>query len=102
MRPVERMLRRSTAFPPTRRPLPALGGEGFSGGSGQLGYALASYGMGAYLDYVNELSGPPFARIDLGCDGSQPATAQVCGAADTMRLPVPTLDNWENTTSCGS
>ena len=22
------------------------------------------------LDYVNELSGPPFARIDLGCDGS--------------------------------
>jgi hypothetical protein len=80
----------------------AFCGQGFSGGSGQLGYALAHYGMGAYLDYVNELSGPPFARIDLGCDFSQPATAQVCGAADTMRLPTTNLNTWENTTTCGS
>lgn len=26
------------------------------------------YGIGDILDDVNELSGPPFARIDLGCD----------------------------------
>jgi hypothetical protein len=70
-------------------------GEGFSGGSGQLAYALARYGMGDYLDYVNELSGPPFAHIDLGCDGNAPATATVCGDTVTMRLPAM-LDNWEN------
>jgi hypothetical protein len=74
----------------------AFCGEGFSGGSGQLGYALAHYGLGDYLDYVNELSGPPFARIDLGCDGDAPATAMVCGAAVTMQLPGLRLDAWEN------
>lgn len=79
-------------------------GEGFSGGSAQLGYALAQYGQGAYLDYVNELSGPPFARIDLGCDGNAPATATVCGASVTMKLPMK-LDMWTNTAppdACGS
>jgi len=79
-------------------------GQGFSGGSGQLGYALATYGMGAVLDYVNELSGPPFQRIDLGCDGNAPATATVCGASVTMRLPSK-LDGWENIpapNSCGA
>jgi hypothetical protein len=83
----------------------AFCGEGFSGGSGQLGYALAQYGMGDYLDYVNELSGPPFGRIDLGCDGSAPATASVCGATVTMRLPPALLDPWENIKTpltCGS
>jgi hypothetical protein len=78
--------------------------EGFSGGSGQLGYALAHYGLGDYLDYVNELSGPPFARIDLGCDGDAPATATVCGAEVTMRLP-PKVTGWENIAAplaCGS
>jgi hypothetical protein len=47
------------------------------------------------LDYVNELSGPPFARIDLGCDGDAPATATVCGASVTTRLPG-SLNAWEN------
>jgi hypothetical protein len=82
----------------------AFCGEGFSGGSGQLGYALAQYGLADYLDYVNELSGPPFARIDLGCDGDAPATAMVCGATVTMKLPSM-LDTWENIQSplsCGS
>jgi hypothetical protein len=82
----------------------AFCGEGFSGGSGQLGYALAHYGMGSVLDYVNELSGPPFARIDLGCDGDAPATATVCGATVTTRLPGM-LDAWENILpplSCGA
>jgi hypothetical protein len=77
-------------------------GQGMSGGSGQLAYALAHYGMADYLDYVNELSGPPFARIDLGCDSSQPSTAEVCGVADTMRLPSAKLNAWENVTTCGS
>jgi len=82
----------------------AFCGEGFSGGSGQLGYALAHYGLGDVLDYVNELSGPPFARIDLGCDGDAPATAPVCSTDATMRLPAK-LDPWENNVApatCGA
>lgn len=77
-------------------------GEGKSGGSGQLGYALSHYGLGDYLDYVNEWAGPPFARIDLGCDGDAPPTATVCGVPVTMQLPSK-LTNWENMTSssCG-
>jgi hypothetical protein len=73
----------------------AFCGEGFSGGSGQLAYSLAHYGLGDYWDYVNELSGPPFARIDLGCDGNAPATAMVCGDSVTMRLPVANMNMWE-------
>ncbi|MEO8699219.1 MAG: hypothetical protein ABI867_04220 [Kofleriaceae bacterium] len=73
----------------------AFCGEGFSGGSGQLAYALAHYGLGEYFDYVNALSGPPFTRIDLGCDGDAPATATVCGATVTMRLPDK-VGPWEN------
>jgi hypothetical protein len=81
----------------------AFCGQGFSGGSAQLGYALSHYGLDEYLDYVNELSGPPFARIDLGCDHSQPATATVCGAQDTMYYGQNDRQNdWENTTTCGS
>ncbi len=82
----------------------AFCGEGFSGGSGQLGYALAHYGLADYLDYVNELSGPPFARLDLGCDGAAPATATVCGATVTMQLPDK-VGGWENVPApltCGS
>jgi hypothetical protein len=82
----------------------AFCGEGFSGGSGQLGYALAEYQAGDYLDYVNELSGPPFSRIDLGCDGDAPQTATVCGATVQTRLK-DSLTVWENMPpplQCGS
>jgi hypothetical protein len=82
----------------------AFCGQGHSAGSAQLGYALAQYGMGDYFDYVNELSGPPFARIDLGCDGDAPPTATVCGVTDTMQLPGM-LNGWENIASpltCGA
>lgn len=81
---------------------PAFCGQGFSGGSGQLAYALAHYNGAVLLDYVNLLSGPPFARIDLGCDFSKPATAQVCSTTDTTQLPPAKLNAWENTTTCGS
>jgi len=56
------------------------------------------------LDYVNELSGPPFSRIDLGCNGDAPGTTTVCGASVTTRLPGSRLDDWENIQpplSCG-
>jgi hypothetical protein len=84
----------------------AFCGEGFSGGSAQVGYTLSHFGAGDYLDYVNELSGPPFARIDLGCNGDAPATTSVCGVDVTMRLPGDDhLNNWENIPAplaCGS
>ncbi|MGE5181968.1 MAG: hypothetical protein ACM31C_07890 [Acidobacteriota bacterium] len=76
--------------------------QGFSGGAGQVAYALAHYGAGALLDYANLLSGPPFSRIDLGCDYSKPATAQVCSTSTTMQLPAAKLNAWEHTTGCGS
>src|SRR5262249_18362237 len=82
----------------------AFCGEGFSGGSGQLGYSLAPYGMADGYDYVTELAGPPFARIDLGCDGDAPPTATVCGATVTMKLPNM-LNAWERIQApltCGS
>jgi hypothetical protein len=69
--------------------------QGKSGGSGQLGYALSHYGQADILDFVSELAGPPFSRIDLGCDGDAPATAELCGATVTMRLPDK-LTGWEN------
>lgn len=75
---------------------------GKSGGSAQLGYALANYGLASQLDYVIERAGPPFARIDLGCDGNAPPTTTVCGDTVTMRLPSE-LTRWENmTVACGS
>jgi len=82
----------------------AFCGEGFSGGSGQLGYSLAHYGMASVLDYVNELSGPPFSRIDLGCDGDAPPIATVCGATVTMKLPqsVTTWEDIQPPLMCGS
>ncbi|MEO8550194.1 MAG: hypothetical protein ABI678_09470 [Kofleriaceae bacterium] len=82
----------------------AFCGEGHSGGSAQLGYAIAHYGLADYLDYVNEISGPPFARLDLGCDGDAPQTALVCG--DTVRTDLPpSVARWENIAApltCGS
>ena len=75
---------------------------GKSGGSAQLGYALADYGMADKLDYVTERAGPPFARIDLGCDGDAPAMATVCGDPVSMQLPDK-VTAWENmTVACGS
>jgi hypothetical protein len=74
----------------------AFCGQGFSGGTAALGYALADHGLGDRLDYVNELSGPPFGRLDLACDGDAPDTAQVCGASVTTRLPAK-VEDWENT-----
>jgi hypothetical protein len=75
----------------------AFCGEGNSGGSAQLGYALSHYGLADLLDYVNELSGPPFARLDLGCDGNAPPSTMVCGDTVTTRLPSK-VTAWENMT----
>jgi hypothetical protein len=41
---------------------------GFSGGSAAVAYGLAHYGLGSVLDYAVLVQGPPFGRIDCGCD----------------------------------
>jgi len=79
---------------------------GFSGGSGAVSYALAHYGREDVLDYVALAAGPPFGRIDYGC---APATYAgpprvLCPLLQdaVMTLPAATIDNWENTMSCGA
>jgi hypothetical protein len=77
----------------------AFCGQGHSGGTAQLGYSLTHYGLGNILDYVNELSGPPFVRLDLGCNADTPP-ASVCGTEVPMLLPDK-VATWENmTTTC--
>ncbi len=45
---------------------------GNSGGSAQIAYALARWGAAPMLDLAVLGSGPPLARVDLGCDPSSP------------------------------
>jgi hypothetical protein len=40
---------------------------GNSGGSGAAAYAISHYGMGPVFNFLEETSGPPYARIDKGC-----------------------------------
>lgn len=43
---------------------------GNSGGSAEISYGLAHYGMGRLLDLAVPTAGPPMARIDYGCLGT--------------------------------
>ncbi|MEJ7728393.1 MAG: hypothetical protein WKG00_04180 [Polyangiaceae bacterium] len=84
-------------------------GQGQSGGSGVMSYALAAYGLGDILDYVMITSGPPFGRMDCGCgstaadcaipDGFCPElTSEAIAAAN--HLPSKVAD-WEGIETCG-
>jgi hypothetical protein len=57
--------------------------QGFSGGAGAIGYALAWYGAGdstnGYLDKVELLSGPVFSDIEQGCEVPRVPGPTVCG-----------------------
>ena len=54
---------------------------GNSGGSAEISYALAHYGMGRIVDLAMPTSGPPMGRIDNGClGGLQPGWLQECQA----------------------
>jgi hypothetical protein len=87
-------------------------GEGSSGGSGALWYALVHYGASAWFDFVQVSASTPFARIDIGCDPAN-AAATVPAACDNVAPPeVPVtydangadsdqaLNTWFSTTSC--
>ena len=53
--------------------------QGFSAGSAAVGYALAWYGAGSYLDNAELVSGPVFSDIQQGCEFPQPPLLTICG-----------------------
>ena len=70
---------------------------GNSGGSAEVSYAMAHYGMGRLLDLAVPTSGPPMGRIDYGCLGTaqvpgwatQCAALNVCGGTAACQYFVP-------------
>ncbi len=79
--------------------------QGQSGGSGAMSYALAAYGMEDYLDYVMLTQGPPFGRMDCGCDPSAAGCASVPAlcpeiANASLALPGGKIDEWAGVSSC--
>jgi len=95
--------------------------QGFSGGSGAIGYALASYGADAYLDKVELQSGPVFGDIQQGCEVPPAPNVNVCtdssgSAAAWCKLgsqapwsdspayidsPLLSVQSWTGDSSCG-
>ncbi len=60
----------------------ALCATGNSGGSSEISYAMAHYGLGRKLDLGMPTGGPPMGRIDYGCLGTAqvPGWAQQCAS----------------------
>jgi hypothetical protein len=52
--------------------------QGFSAGSAAVGYTLAWYGGGSYLDNAELVSGPVFSDIQQGCEYPQPPLLNIC------------------------
>ena len=84
-------------------------GQGSSGGSATLAYALAHYGMDAYFDHTVMAAGPALSRMDYGCDPSlyQGPPLNLCSSLTNAPYAYTTaaltmFNNWEKTTSCGS
>jgi hypothetical protein len=80
--------------------------QSWGGGAGGLTYSLAQYGVGDFVDAVTVTAGPPFARIDLGCDPTTPARAACSGIPNA---PVAysggvlgLISGWENAPTCGT
>jgi hypothetical protein len=81
--------------------------QGFSAGSAAVGYALAWYGAGRYLDNVELLSGPVFSDIEQGCMVPQPPQLSVCtpgqfGCPPNSEFPdFPSYDTGSSGTATG-
>lgn len=58
--------------------------SGNSGGSSEIGYVMAHYGMERIVDLAVPTSGPPHGRLDYGCLGSNDqAWLQACNGVKT-------------------
>ncbi|HJZ86020.1 MAG TPA: hypothetical protein VKN99_12665 [Polyangia bacterium] len=81
-------------------------GQGHSGGSGVLSYALTHYGLKDSFDFVVPSAGPPFGRIDYGCDPAlyTGPPRNLCPQLTNAPIAFPPhrVDAWENTTTCGT
>ena len=80
--------------------------QSWGGGSGGLFFSLADYGAGGMLDAVTVSAGPPFARIDLGCNPASPPRA---ACPELPQVPVAysgsvlgIISTWEQAPSCGA
>jgi len=67
--------------------------QGYSGGSGALGYALALYGASSYLDKVILESGPVFGDIEAGCEVPNAPIVTVCPFGQFGCVGNPWEDN---------
>jgi hypothetical protein len=80
--------------------------QAFGGGSGGIAFSLAQYGAGDFLDAATISAGPPFARVDLGCNPTtpaRPACPEIPAAPVTYSGGVLTnISAWEVAPSCGS
>jgi hypothetical protein len=79
--------------------------QSYGGGAGGLAFALADYGAGDLLDAVTVSGGPPFARVDLGCDPNTPPR-EVCPGSKPVALayaggPLAVISGWEEAPRCG-
>lgn len=74
---------------------------GNSGGAGELGYALTTWGREVLFDAVAFLGGPPYSRLDLMCLPPSGAWNTQCPAIfPTMECGVPPCSG-ESTSLCG-
>jgi len=67
--------------------------QGFSGGSGALGYALAAYGASSYLDKVVLEAGPVFSDIAQGCKVPKAPKLTVCTSGQFGCAPQDTFSD---------
>lgn len=91
--------------------------QGSSAGSAAVGYALAEYGAGSYLDNVELLSGPVLSDIEKGCEANPP-TITVCpksqtycqtggeggwsDSAEYIGGDATSIDNWSGINTCAN
>lgn len=92
--------------------------QGFSAGSAAIGYSLAYYGAGSFLDAVELISGPVLSDIKQGCQVPEAGSVTVCptgntecklGADKPWSLPPLYVNSdanyvrrWSNDNSCQS
>jgi hypothetical protein len=92
--------------------------QGTSAGSAAIGYALAEYGAGSYLDNVELLSGPVLSDIEKGCVVPNTPSITVCPSSqaycNTGTPPeggwpdapqyiggdITAINNWSGSTTC--
>lgn len=53
-------------------------GTGNSAGGQALAYAISYYGLDSMFAFIEPTGGPPFARLDWGCESNQPKVYSSC------------------------